>query len=269
MGYLDHPKLDQEFVRALQAKDANAWTDFVDEFGAKLYNYLRYQLPTEENVNDVWQEILVATTQSIADFAGDVSLSTFVYSIAYRKVADFWRRQRVPVVVSEFVLQDDGPFSELMAGLPEQVQHALVLRYYLGLTITEIAEILGRSVKATESLLSRARQMFRSATGPELARDATTTFEQLPKPPSPKDLFGAAYPLLLLQKQICQQNGFHVEALIFDRAQRKMEQIAAASQVDFLELLHYVRRLHTPEMKTQFLSAIYEGVYKYDNSSQY
>ena len=47
--------------------------------------------------------------------------------------------------------------------LPVQTRQALLLRYREGMNVNEVAQILGRSYKATESLLTRGRALFRAA----------------------------------------------------------------------------------------------------------
>ena len=51
-------------------------------------------------------------------------------------------------------------FREALASLPENTRQALLLRYREGFSVGEVAQILGRSYKATESLLSRARALL-------------------------------------------------------------------------------------------------------------
>jgi DNA-directed RNA polymerase specialized sigma24 family protein len=54
-------------------------------------------------------------------------------------------------------------FEEVLDGLPELTRTVLLLRYQVGLSVPEIATIIERSYKGTESLLSRARTTLRSA----------------------------------------------------------------------------------------------------------
>jgi len=48
-----------------------------------------------------------------------------------------------------------------IAGLPERQRVALVLTYYEELANAEVAEVLGVSVEAVESLLARARRKLK------------------------------------------------------------------------------------------------------------
>ncbi len=248
-------RTDDAFVVALQAHDAEAWTNFIDEYSVMLYNYLRYNLPTDESVEDIWNEIVLAVVHSIGDFPQEMSLSTWVYSIAYRKVANYWRQQKYPddIAGSE---TPNPTFRSLMAGLPELAQQALLLRYYVGMSVAEIAEILGRSLKATESLLQRARQQLHEAEQIDLASVLPTEPADENTGPSARAIFGATYPLLVLQKQLCQQNGMTAEAAIFDRAQQQLEQLATISAGDFLAELQKIEELLLGNDPTQLIELL-------------
>ena len=50
--------------------------------------------------------------------------------------------------------------NDVLAALQPQYREALLLRYHMGLGVSEVAQAVGRSYKATESLLSRARKQF-------------------------------------------------------------------------------------------------------------
>lgn len=209
------------FIAALQAQDAEAWELFIRHYGQKLYDYLVNKLPTHESIEDVLSEVFMAMVSTIGQWPPEVKLSTFVYSIANHKVADYWRRQTTKVELAEVA---NPEFNELLAQLPADTQQALLLRYHIGLSIPETAQVLGRTVKATESLLKRARQQFHemSEEPPEAVLIAAPVERGAPEM---RAVFGAVYPLLLLQKQLNQQNGMSEEARIFAHAQRQVEQM--------------------------------------------
>jgi RNA polymerase sigma-70 factor (ECF subfamily) len=56
---------------------------------------------------------------------------------------------------------EPGIVNQVMRELPPDYQAVLSLRYLDDRTVPEVADALGRSVHATESLLSRARRAFR------------------------------------------------------------------------------------------------------------
>ncbi len=56
---------------------------------------------------------------------------------------------------------DQARAGEVLDALGPHHRVALTLRYVDGLSVPEVAEILGRTVHATEALLVRARNAFR------------------------------------------------------------------------------------------------------------
>ena len=159
---------DAAYLRRLQEGDELAWRQFLDEWNPRLYRYMKYNIRDASEAEDVLSDTLVALVQAIRTFDGKVTLATFIYSIAYRKVADYWRKLRVTQELTEWISTGEADHTRLevyeaLAELPEQSQQALLLRYYVGLSVAEIAEVLGRSYKATESLLSRVRRQFEVA----------------------------------------------------------------------------------------------------------
>ena len=131
------------------------------------------------------------TQQSFADairdhrsFDGRSDTVTWLCSIARHKLADHWRRQerderrRLRLIVSDRTDDADavawrasdvrGQVDAALRHMPAMQRAALVLAYVDGFSVREIAHSLGRSEKAVESILSRARSSFRSAYGGDL-----------------------------------------------------------------------------------------------------
>lgn len=71
------------------------------------------------------------------------------------------REGRRRVVATPSFDEVGGPAVAALHQLPAEHRAVLVMRYLDGLTVAEIAEQLGRSVRATESLLARARAALR------------------------------------------------------------------------------------------------------------
>jgi len=83
------------------------------------------------------------------------------------------RRHRENVVAMQrpatAELPDDSGVLGAMAALPVQQRTALVLRYVDDLPVDEVARSIGKSVRATESLLVRARTALRGRTEQEMS----------------------------------------------------------------------------------------------------
>lgn len=111
-------------------------------------------------MSDTW----LAAPKAISNFDGEnATLKTFLYSLARRKIADYWRRHKPTDELPEMLSQEDAPqerliLLEALGNMPEHERQVLLLRYHEGFSVSEIAEVMGRTYKGTESLLSRARK---------------------------------------------------------------------------------------------------------------
>lgn len=61
----------------------------------------------------------------------------------------------------ELPLPGDGGLSDAMSRLPAAYREVLLLRYYHGYTVREIAPMLGRKPGAVQKLLTRAKAALR------------------------------------------------------------------------------------------------------------
>jgi RNA polymerase sigma-70 factor (ECF subfamily) len=159
---------EPELLRQLKNGDELAWAYLTREYGTRIYNYLRHRLPSLEDVDDVLSETMVAAVRAIPTFDGNVTLTTFLFSLANRKIADFWRRHQATSELPETLMDagvssDNIEFQEILKRLRPAHLQVLLMRYHVGLGVDEIAKVLGQSYKSTESLLSRARMELRKA----------------------------------------------------------------------------------------------------------
>ena len=104
--------------------------------------------------------------------SSEVTIS-WLRTVARRRLIDHWRHASVKATnVIALVERQPDPADagevrraviNALGSLSEDQRRALVLQHIEGYTVVEVAELLGRSAKATESLLSRARAGFRHA----------------------------------------------------------------------------------------------------------
>jgi RNA polymerase sigma-70 factor (ECF subfamily) len=148
----------------LQAGDPRAWEQFVAEWSPRLYSYLLASLRRADEAQTVLNTTMLAIVHAIRRFDGRVTLSVFVYTIAYRQLADYRRLRSSTQRPSRLNLarssQPSDEVGDALLGLPEQAQQVLLLRYQVGLSVAEIAQVLGRSSQATAALLNQVRHQF-------------------------------------------------------------------------------------------------------------
>lgn len=141
---------------------------FYDRVLPMVYGYLwRRSGRSEQIAMDLTQDTFLGAVKSLRSGQSVADPSAWVMSLARRRLVDFYRRREVRhrahpllerqgVVLGETSAADARILSALEA-VPDNYRLALILRYVDDLSVSETAELLGRSVAATESLLARAR----------------------------------------------------------------------------------------------------------------
>ena len=138
----------------------------------QVYGYLVARCGEQSVAEDLTSETFLAAARQCPD--GPLSVAWLI-GVARHKLADHWRRRgreermlrAVDTPEAEVVDPWEGELDALrarqaLAGVAPQHRAALVLRYLDGLSVPEVASILGRTVEATESLLVRARRELRA-----------------------------------------------------------------------------------------------------------
>ena len=164
------------------AKDRKAAAEFVARYADAIYAYVSRRLaPRADLVEDVVQDVFLVALQKLATFAGHSSVVGWLLGIARHKVEDVYRAQlREPdplpdegdvpsggstVTPSLDDLIDAARAEEktrqILARLPVAYSAALQWRYWEKQSVREMAAQTGKTEKAIERLLARARTSFR------------------------------------------------------------------------------------------------------------
>ncbi len=170
-------------VAAVLRKDRKATAEFVERFADSVYGYVHWRLaPATDAAEDLVQDVFVEAWRGLDRYRGDAPLSAWLLGIARHKVQDYYRKalrtadlpeepERVPEPAGfeQAVLnrQQEARIQAVLAELPEIYRVVLLWRYWDGQSGAEIAQAIGRTEKAVERLLARAREQFRVRYGAE------------------------------------------------------------------------------------------------------
>lgn len=172
---------DMALVSAVLRKDRKATAEFVDRYSDHIYGYVRSRLaPRYEQVEDLVQEIFLSAWEGLIHYRATGSLQAWLMGIARHKVKDYYReRLRTPESIEyadpdpdrstsaaeiHQILEQDQlrkNTQRVLAALPEQYRLALIWRYWEKSSAREMALKTGKTEKAIERLLARARTEFR------------------------------------------------------------------------------------------------------------
>lgn len=177
---------EHELIQGLKGGDAAAFRELVENRQGMVYNTVLGLVQNAQDAEDVTQEVFMKVFESIGNFKGESALSTWLYRIAVTSSLEFLRKKRrkkrFAFVLSLFgdsnePLADPPDFEhpgvrldqrenartlfKAVAGLPENQKIAFTLHKMEGLSYQEVAEVMGTTVSAVESLLHRARLNLR------------------------------------------------------------------------------------------------------------
>jgi RNA polymerase sigma-70 factor (ECF subfamily) len=148
--------------------------DLYDRALPEVYGYLAHRCGDAGVAEELTSEVFLAAVDAVRrDAVPDLTVAWLV-GVARHKLADHWRRlareERSLRLTADEGDGVDDPWDAhvdarfaavVLADLGAHHRAALSLRYLDGLPVPQVAELLGRTVHATEALLVRARAAFR------------------------------------------------------------------------------------------------------------
>ena len=177
---------DRELVARLIANEGEAWEEFDDRFLPRIRACVRRAGVRDGDIEDACSFVLEALLDDdcrrLRQWDGRASLSTYLYTVASRLAVDFIRQQPRVVFPGEEEFPHKDPAATavreaeeraLHAGLREKILHCLLqmpigpdrdillLRYYVGLAVQEIARLSSRTANAVHQALHRAHRHLR------------------------------------------------------------------------------------------------------------
>ena len=202
------PKSEENhLVSQLIQRDEAAWERFCRFYARPLLGFVRYALGLDaELAEEVVQRTLLRCVRSISTFdSRRGKLLSWIQAIARNESHTVLQqtnesgRERPysvfpPSVIEEIFAtwdQSDLPeevlarrdvqlfVQEVLVSLNQRQRDALVMKYVEELSVAEIANRLESSAKAVESLLTRAREAFRTTFREMAARNRMEEFESL------------------------------------------------------------------------------------------
>ena len=165
------PEFDS-IVGAAQAGAGWAWRRLYDDLAGQVLGYMRAQGAQEPE--ELFGEVLLQMARNLGGFRGDESgFRSWVFQIAHNRVIDERRRRRRnPIDPVESIADLVPPQGDLTAGhaldavLADHVRDlierlvpgqrdVLLLRIVSGLTVPEVAAVVGKSEGAVKALQRR------------------------------------------------------------------------------------------------------------------
>ena len=176
---------DRELVRRMRGGEELAFNEFFDAYFPRLYRFALARIRREDAAEEIAQAAIVVGIRKVGTWRGDAALFTWLCTICRHEISAYCRSHDRPEVnvlddepqiraqLEALSARAEGPDQTLerrdvarlvqltLDYLPARYGDVLEWKYIQGLTMQEIAERVGGSTKAIESLLTRAREAFR------------------------------------------------------------------------------------------------------------
>jgi RNA polymerase sigma-70 factor (ECF subfamily) len=159
---------DREIAaRVASSGDQQAFTLLVEKHQAAIRNYLRRLFAGDHAAaDDLAQETFLAAYQKMGSWRGTAKLGTWLHTIAYRKFLDYQRKHRRQVVMAEVpepgnnngqALDAEIMAQRLLALLKPEDRAVLTLAYSVGMSHSEIAEVIDQPLGSVKARIHRAK----------------------------------------------------------------------------------------------------------------
>jgi DNA-directed RNA polymerase specialized sigma24 family protein len=156
---------DANFARQLCNGDGDAWVQLLDHWSPHLYSYVSFNAVHEADTRRLMRLILSELIQTLVGEQPVANLTVVIFRIAYRQLLRY--RHQAPDPFANLLWQRKQAaatgeplpnyfFQHLQRFSPE-VQQLLLLRYVCGVTLPELAAIVGQSEELLTKILYRTR----------------------------------------------------------------------------------------------------------------
>lgn len=144
------------------------------EFKDKVTRYVRGKIGSEHDSEDVVSDVFVKVFNGLSDFdENKASLSTWIYTITRNAVIDYFRASKQLCELPEELCSEDETeqniintemlerLADALERLDERERDVIVLHYYGGRTLKDIARTMGISYSYIKLIHSNALKALR------------------------------------------------------------------------------------------------------------
>ena len=143
-----------------------------EEFQPKVRAYVRDKIHDPHDTKDLVSAVFMKVVQKLDNFdPAKASVSTWVYTITRNTVTDHFRTRRTLVALEDYMvdeqpeeLTDDtlDSLADALLALKERERDLIVLHYYTGHTLKEVAEMMGMSYINAKVIHKKALESLRA-----------------------------------------------------------------------------------------------------------
>lgn len=148
--------------------------DYLKETGALAFRFALLTLKNETDAKDIMQEVLFRLVRDKPVFDSDKAIKAWTYKVVINLCHNLrrhsWYRKRTEISEEAFLnipdehaldVEERMHLLNAVKALPIKYSEIIILYYYEGLNVADIAGIIGIAENSVYSRLSRAREMLK------------------------------------------------------------------------------------------------------------
>lgn len=177
--HVDGGHSDEHYAALAQRGDADAFGVLVDRYADKLRRYGRKFLASNDDIEDIVQDVFVSVYRNIQSFDASLRFSPWIYRVAHNAYVNALRKSGritfgfdIDALVSHHVhedpAQDERDLRDMQSALdtalgkiPPKYREVLVLHYFEGLPYKDIADVLQIPIGTVSVRISRAKDALK------------------------------------------------------------------------------------------------------------
>ena len=155
--------------------------DIYAQYREKVYGYIRSRINDAQLAEDLCSDVFMKIYEKLDSFdASKASISTWIYTIARNRLTDYYRTHRAFDEIPETLCDGEASVEETICSrktldaladalerLDAREREIVILRYYSGKTLREIAERMRLSYTHIKTLHRHALSALRDLMGAE------------------------------------------------------------------------------------------------------
>lgn len=176
-------ELPDDILLRLRAREEAAYDELIERVGPRLVHIAAQMVQSADAAEDIVQDIFCRVWQQGEHFSPKGTVIAYLFTAVRNRALDFLKHERIREtshgILATEALEDEERSSspaadlrleaeenfqrlhQIIATLSERQRTAFALRYDQGLTIPEIAAVLGVTVRGAEQLMVRVRRILR------------------------------------------------------------------------------------------------------------
>lgn len=148
------------------------FTTMVKEYSKTIYTVCYFFSNDKDEVNDLFQEILINLWQGFPIFRGDSNPKTWIYRVSLNTCSNWERKKRsrlqtVPLLIDIDLYNDDDEHSRQIQMLYERINRldvfdrAIILLWLENMSYRDIANVVGISLSNVTTRLFRIKEQLK------------------------------------------------------------------------------------------------------------